>query len=841
MRTALHLCLRAGRIVACSAVFLSAMAASPAADCNGNGVEDAADLSPGTIAFAAAPFLHEVLGLTGLVGADLDGDSDVDLVAGSGGGSIFVFPCLVAGEEGPRFRQWPAVSVHSLAAADLEGDGDIDLAVAGRGMDGKLAVLVNRGDASFDPPHGIPLPETPVTCLAAADLDADGDADLAAAVPFGVHVFSNAGGGTFEDPVRLLLGSRPHAVAAADLDLNGLPDLVTANFLGDLEHDDNVSVILNGGGGRFLAPRNFAAGRGLPSLSVKDLDGDGDLDPAVLNKDSRTITGFSNDGKGDLSPRELFTSERTLNDEPVLVMDDLDQDGAMDIALAGGVLAILFQRMGAFPRAMHFMPPRSRAPGLATADVDCDGDPDLAFTDEGGVGVLRNTGAGVYGGRRLYFHGSPLESLAAGDLDSDGDADLVTAARYRSTVSVLLNDGKEGFTDPSPRDAGTPPVGLALGDLDADGDLDAATAGGSPDGFSASLLFNDGKGTFPELMQVSWAAWPRTVTMARIDADDRDDLVFTNETDSIDVRLTNRDRTFRAKEVRVPGHDPRLVAGDFDGDGDVDLVAATWSSLSLALNDGNGDFAPPRELAGGDPLPAIAAGDLNADGLLDLVNLGLAPAVLLNTGGGGFDVRQAHLPGGTQFAVRAADVDGDLDQDLVSTTFPFFDPPHVLTILGNQGDGSFLPPVEVSGLGQLLDLVAVDLNGDGLVDVAGSGNDVVVMLNETVPPRSLDSNRNRVPDECEAASFRRGDANDSGGLDITDAVFLLAHLFRGEAGPPCEKGADADDDGDLRVTDAIRILGFLFRRGEPPPAPFPACGVDPTADGLECMESRGCP
>jgi hypothetical protein len=81
----------------------------------------------------------------------------------------------------------------------------------------------------------------------------------------------------------------------------------------------------------------------------------------------------------------------------------------------------------------------------------------------------------------------------------------------------------------------------------------------------------------------------------------------------------------------------------------------------------------------------------------------------------------------------------------------------------------------------------------------------------------------------EGAKFRRGDADASGKLDLTDAIFVLGFLFQGGATPSCLDAADADDSGALDLTDAIFILGFLFQGGGAPPAPGPTtCGSDTT-------------
>lgn len=88
--------------------------------------------------------------------------------------------------------------------------------------------------------------------------------------------------------------------------------------------------------------------------------------------------------------------------------------------------------------------------------------------------------------------------------------------------------------------------------------------------------------------------------------------------------------------------------------------------------------------------------------------------------------------------------------------------------------------------------------------------------------------------------FVRGDANADGGVDISDAVFLLLHLFSGRDAPPCKKSADIDDNGLLQITDAIRLLEHLFQGGLPPESPFLACGVDSASDALSCVSYPPC-
>jgi hypothetical protein len=88
--------------------------------------------------------------------------------------------------------------------------------------------------------------------------------------------------------------------------------------------------------------------------------------------------------------------------------------------------------------------------------------------------------------------------------------------------------------------------------------------------------------------------------------------------------------------------------------------------------------------------------------------------------------------------------------------------------------------------------------------------------------------------------FVRGDSNDSGELDLSDAPFTLSHLFLGGDVPMCSKAADSDDDGELGMSDAILVLRHLFAGGPPPSAPYPGCGLDPTEDALSCANLQPC-
>ncbi len=121
--------------------------------------------------------------------------------------------------------------------------------------------------------------------------------------------------------------------------------------------------------------------------------------------------------------------------------------------------------------------------------------------------------------------------------------------------------------------------------------------------------------------------------------------------------------------------------------------------------------------------------------------------------------------------------------------------------------------------------VVIEVGGDG----GGGGG-----------PQTVVHGRLEVP----FVAFRRGDVNDSGALEVTDAINFLTWMFLGGPAPACMDAADADNSGGLGLSDAINVLVFLFG-GDAPPGPATVgggCEADPEGDddGLLCESYTNC-
>ena len=93
------------------------------------------------------------------------------------------------------------------------------------------------------------------------------------------------------------------------------------------------------------------------------------------------------------------------------------------------------------------------------------------------------------------------------------------------------------------------------------------------------------------------------------------------------------------------------------------------------------------------------------------------------------------------------------------------------------------------------------------------------------------------PATVSAQSFVRSDVNGDDTTDLTDALRVLSFLFVGEGRLDCADAADVDDSSVLDISDAVLILDWLFLGSAQPAAPFPDCGLDPSADTLGCESS----
>ena len=250
-------------------------------------------------------------------------------------------------------------------------------------------------------------------------------------------------------------------------------------------------------------------------------------------------------------------------------------------------------------------------------------------------------------------------------------------------------------------------------------------------------------------------------------------------------------------------HDGRVTAGDLDtrvaeavsyhgGEGQASadayaLLSASDQALVVAFIDslGRAEF------------------DGNGDAIIDLLDV---PGFI------DCYVTDAVISPDDPCAVHDIDQDGDVDD----IDLGFFE-------AAFQGDGD----CDNNGQFDVFQFVqgtASDCNNNGVIDSCD------------ISAGAPDIDGNGIPDECSEA-FIRGDTNNDDGVDLADVINTLGYLFGGPSNLTCEDSADINDDGSLDVADPINLLTALFGGGPAPGAPYPLCGIDPTADSLGCSSS----
>ena len=291
-----------------------------------------------------------------------------------------------------------------IAAVDFFGTGQLGLAVVNSG-DNTITILLPNGDGTFRPGNTISLPGIYPTQLVAADFNGDGKIDLA---------------------VLNTCGSGP-AVSC---------------FPAPAPFPGSVTILLGNGDGTFsISPTQPTTGHNPSAIATADLNGDGILDLIVVNTPDNKLTLLMGNGDGTFTPTTV--SPLTGNSPRALAIGDFNGDGYPDIAVTdatdSAVAILLNQQCPLLPLQQ------------------------CAFA----APVSISTGA------------YPL-AIATADMNADGFLDLVVVNGDSYSVSVLLGDGKGGFTPAVPQSGpnfstGTLPAGVVLGDFNQDGRLDIVT------------------------------------------------------------------------------------------------------------------------------------------------------------------------------------------------------------------------------------------------------------------------------------------------------------------------------------------------------------------------------
>ena len=341
-------------------------------------------------------------------------------------------------------------------------------------------------------------------------------------------------------------GDGPGNVAVGQVNQDGKLDLVVSSGGG-------ITVLLGQGDGRFrVAPGSpIKLPDSCSEMVLGDLNGDGQLDLALAHHDSYSVMLLFGDGNGGfaLAPHSpVIMKEGQRPHTHGLNAGDLNGDGKPDLVSVNSDdndLSVAFaDGNGGFTRAASsFDVGPSPYPG-ALGDLNLDGHLDIISTSaarrdaSGALMVLFGDGRGDLRGDPVPLRTTSPGFVAVADVNGDRTPDLVTSHLERSELTVLVGDGKGGFTETtgSPFDLGHAAWHVAMADLNSDGKADVAAAAGN----GVRVLLGDGVGSFQPAPGSPFAtgqgAWQLAV--GDVNGDGKPDVITSDmESKSVTVLL----------------------------------------------------------------------------------------------------------------------------------------------------------------------------------------------------------------------------------------------------------------------------------------------------------------
>jgi hypothetical protein len=744
----------------------------------------------------------------------------------------------------------------TLVAGDFDGDGKLDAAAVLVEVDtgkGIISILASQGGGLFARKDIITYGA--VTSLEALDIDEDGADDIIACVRDGDTDWSGMvlirGAPDFVmDPETLLPETPTPAVGAVVA--GGSPRRIVACadgdvYVADLEADGSISVA----GWREIGDwashsKNIRAG---------DIDGDG-ADEVLLWGDEGLAVGRPADGFfWKLHDGSELKDAAALPGKVAIADGSYDALVWIDLSKGFDAPAKTIYSTGGIPQCLVIWATESAdTPQLAVALLGA------LWHDErvwGSIVLPERDGEGL----RLPVNDAPLgirvRHLALADLDGDGDLDGVAVGGQMvpgddSVPYLIVLERESGRWTEAERIEASQNLGPArFADLNGDGMLDVVAGCSSidfPTGDSVEvflarepLVYSGGRTAYPV------GEYPIAVEVGDLDVDGTPDIAAAvhgcechpGNTSFLAVLTGNGGGTFLAARTFSARQYARgLTLRDLDADGIAEVIMsvsnwADWNGAIVLKRDDDGSYYEDGEYGMPDYAQVTTMGDADGDGEDEAVSAGGEAITICNLSREGLEsplAIQYEMENFWPTAVAVGDADGDGTPDLLlSRSVSDAGPQDRFFFFRGQGGGTFAAAREVLAGSIPLSMGVRSLapGEEPVVATAGSLFEHQTSFIVTLP-------RSAFADST-TPTFIRGDSNRDGGVDLSDAVATLVHLFSGGS-ISCKDAADGNDDGKVDISDPVYVLTHLFLGGEEPKAPFPAAGIDPTDDALGCED-----
>jgi hypothetical protein len=325
------------------------------------------------------------------------------------------------------------------------------------------------------------------------------------------------------------VGVQPTYVIAAELNGDGKPDLISANY-----GDNTLTVLTNNGSGIFGFNATQHVGNHPRSVAAADVNGDGKLDLISANLGDDTLTVLTNNGIG------VFGSNATLNvggGPHCVLAADVNGDGKVDLISANNVDSV-----GSVTNTLTVLTNDGSGTFGFNATLHAGSQPvSVVATDTKGVGrldlicanftgntltVLTNNGSGVFGSDATLSVGSYPSCVVGADVNGDGKPDLLSANWQAGTLTVLTNNGNASgaFGSNATLKVASGPWAVLAADVNGDSKLDLISTAGN----TLTVLTNNGSGVFSSNATLNVESGPQSIVAADVSGDSKLDLISAN-------------------------------------------------------------------------------------------------------------------------------------------------------------------------------------------------------------------------------------------------------------------------------------------------------------------------
>lgn len=368
---------------------------------------------------------------------------------------VFFLLCLVhivvSAQFGPQqLITDQAQTVELVIAADIDGDGDMDIASASQ-ITSTIAWQENTdGLGSFGPQQIVSDNLTYTQYVYASDLDGDGDMDLLAYAPTENLIvwFENTDGlGTF-GPRQIIstVTDLPKEIVTADLDGDGDMDVISASrYDSTVAWFENLDGLGTFGSIRIISNTSINAS----SVYASDLDGDGDFDVISTSNGSKRLYWYENlDGLGNFGVGQIIVETTEFVGFVSVFAIDIDGDNDNDVLSAefGGSALSWYENtdgLGTFGPRQIITTTLITPHMVFSIDLDDDGDPDVLSASDGDNKVVwfeNIDGLGTFGAEQVIttLTDGP-RSVYAADIDNDGDNDVLSASIRDNKIAWYEN------------------------------------------------------------------------------------------------------------------------------------------------------------------------------------------------------------------------------------------------------------------------------------------------------------------------------------------------------------------------------------------------------------------